>query len=84
MTPVVSQYTIGHPRDFAITVEKTNWERDLWAVRQGKGVCLCKDGSWDFEPSPSNRDDKFLEETRFSLETALELATNAYKERTSK
>jgi len=51
--------------------------RGLWAVlRGGTGstVCLSAAGKWEFEPSPSNRDDKWLAAHRFPLEEALQLA----------
>lgn len=50
-----------------------------WAVRS-LGCCLNKDGTWEFEPSPSLRDDVFLQRCRFaSAEEAFEAlkASNA-------
>jgi hypothetical protein len=37
----------------------------VWAVRNC-GSCLAKDGTWEYEPQPSNRDDSFIERCRFS------------------
>jgi hypothetical protein len=48
----------------------------LWAVTR-HGACLSADGSWDWEPSPSNREDDWLERHRFDLDTALRLAREA-------
>jgi hypothetical protein len=48
-----------------------------WAVLQGDSgskFCLGTDGEWDYEPSPSNREDDWLATHRFDLERALELA----------
>lgn len=45
----------------------------LWAVLNG-GYCLGADGDWDYEPSPSGRDDAWLATHRFDEETALRLA----------
>jgi hypothetical protein len=50
--------------------------RDLWAVTNGWG-CLGTDGEWEYEPSPSNREDDWLETHRFDLDTALNLAKEA-------
>lgn len=49
---------------------------DLWAVLDGP-YCLGTDGEWDYEPSPSNREDDWLETHRFDLDTALKLAKEA-------
>lgn len=35
-----------------------------WAVRNGN-YCMNKDGEWEYEPSPSNRDDEFYKRCRF-------------------
>jgi hypothetical protein len=56
---------------FSITVEFRGQGR--WAVLHG-GLCLGTDGEWDFERSPSNRDDGWLETHRFTLAGALALA----------
>ena len=58
----------GH---FSITVE---WRgSDRWAVTRFR-ECLDIDGVWDFEPSPLNRADDWLETHRFTMDEALELA----------
>lgn len=41
----------------------------VWAVVE-TGCCLNHDGEWEVEPMPSNRDDKFLERCRFTLDDA--------------
>ena len=60
---------------WSITVEYRG--RGKWAVMH-HGYCLGlgEDGNldWDYEPSPSNRDDDWLERHRFALETAQKLA----------
>jgi hypothetical protein len=45
----------------------------LWAVLNG-GFCLGVDSAWDYEPSPSCRDDDWLATHRFDETTALQLA----------
>lgn len=38
--------------------------RALWAVRK-PGSCLYRNGSWDYEPPPSSRNDKFMAQARW-------------------
>lgn len=45
----------------------------LWAVLNG-GYCLGAGGDWDYEPSPSSRDEAWLETHRFDESTAISLA----------
>lgn len=59
---------------FAITVEYRG--RDRWAVLR-HGQCLGTDGAWDYESTPSNREDEWLATHRFDLDTALKLAKGA-------
>jgi hypothetical protein len=63
-----------HASTFDITVEHRG--RGLWAVCWF-GRCLTADGDWDFEPSPSGREDDWLAAHRFDLQTALRLAREA-------
>lgn len=44
--------------------------KNRWAVFK-LGEVLNADGEWEFEPSPSSRDEEFLERTRFDRETAI-------------
>lgn len=62
---------------FAITVEETAPGR--WAVRRGKR-CLDRDGVWEWEPIPSERDADLLARCRFDLDTALDMARRAAPE----
>ena len=72
-----SEYTLGHPMSSNhIKICKTNWEKNTWAIR-GASTCLNKDGEWEWEPMPSNRDDAFMERTRFTLDEAFPLARKA-------
>lgn len=49
----------------------------LWAVRR-HGMCMGKDGEWEWEPSPSNRDDAFLARCRFAMpQEAADIARKA-------
>jgi hypothetical protein len=47
-----------------------------WAVRR-MNHALSKKGNWDWENLPSNREDDWLAEHRFDLDTALRLAREA-------
>lgn len=57
---------------WSVVVECRGFGR--WAVTRSVRRCLSADGEWDYEPSPSNREDDWLETHRFDLETALRLA----------
>jgi hypothetical protein len=61
-------------RHFTITIE---WRgTDSWAVLDGP-YCLGRDGEWEYEPLPSNRDDEWIAAHRFDLDTAQRLAKQA-------
>jgi hypothetical protein len=57
---------------WSVLVEHRGFGR--WAVTRSVRRCLGADGEWDYEPSPSGREDDWLETHRFDLETALRLA----------
>jgi len=74
----ITRYTVNClPEDdieashWAITVEYRG--RNLWAVLHGP-YCLSKSGDWDYEMRPSEREDDWLAEHRFSLVHARQLA----------
>ena len=48
----------------------------LWAVRRGASV-LNRNAEWEYEPSPSNRDDRFIANCRFAT---IEEAAATYKQ----
>ena len=56
------------PTDLSrVTIEATSFrdgEPVKWAIREG-GLCLNKQGEWEYEPLPSSPEDDFLERTRF-------------------
>lgn len=59
-------------RDFPQLEDPSTWR---WAIfREDSGVNLAVDEagklSWDWEPSPGNRTERFLSRTRFTLEQA--------------
>jgi hypothetical protein len=77
----VTAYTITvappHSRDSYHWMIEVTWRGDeQWAV-VWMGSTLSRDGTWDWEPSPSNREDDYLERCRFDLDTALALARRA-------
>lgn len=59
---------------YSIKVEDAG--RGRWAIRR-MGRCLDANGDWDYEPTPSNREDDWLDAHRFDLDTALRLAQKA-------
>jgi hypothetical protein len=74
----VTQYTVsllpesyGEYYHWIVTVEYRG--KGKWAVLHFS-FCLGSDGGWDYEPSPSNREDDWLATHRFDEETALALA----------
>lgn len=77
----VTQYEVcALPEDhidypvFTITVDYRG--KDKWAITRHRR-CLGVDGYWDWEPLPSGREEAWLEEHRFALDDALELAKGA-------
>lgn len=47
------------------------YEGERWAVRNGS-YCLNADNEWEYEPTPSSRDDAFYDRCRFrSLDYAV-------------
>lgn len=79
--PRVTQYEVcGLPEEhidypiFTITVDYRGHGK--WAIARHRR-CLGVDGYWDWEPLPSEREDAWLEEHRFDLDDALELAKGA-------
>jgi hypothetical protein len=48
-----------------------------WAVRLRGHWCLSDEGEWDRESIPGEREDEWLADHRFTLETALNLAKQA-------
>lgn len=77
-TYTVSSLPLDHPdvRPFAVTVERTG-PGDRWAVFGRVLMCLDATGEWDWEPSPSERDDEWETTHRFPLDEALTLARAA-------
>lgn len=71
---------MANSKDMLAAEEADTWSLTVawrgerkWAVTRFR-YCLSADGEWDFEPSPSNREDNWLAAHRFDLETALRLA----------
>lgn len=70
---VLPRNDINRPH-FTIAVEYRGDNR--WAVTRHR-ECLGADGAWGWEPSPSNREDDWVDAHRFDLDTALRLARDA-------
>lgn len=57
---------------------KVVWRSEnRWAVADGFGRCLSRDGEWSWESSPSERTEEWIAEHRFDLDTAMALAISA-------
>lgn len=59
----------GFDDDISIEFRGRYGERTSWAIVRGRST-LNTDGSWEYEPMPSNRDDAYIARTRFTLEDA--------------
>lgn len=68
------EYTFSDKYVYTLTVEERGEPGDdRWCVK-GLFQVLNRDGEWEREPSPSNREDDFLARCRFTEEEALRLA----------
>jgi hypothetical protein len=72
-TPVKFEYGKPDTRQFdGIYVEtRDGFDGRKWAITQ-RGNCFAKDGTWEYEPVPSSRDDDFRKRCRW--DTAEEAA----------
>lgn len=70
----VFQLDGGKPPYMLIEAREQRDGSRKWVVTQG-GNCLRKDGDWEWEASPSNRSEEFVQMTRWdSKEAAREFA----------
>lgn len=56
-------------RVHSVVIERRTYVSDpvqSWAIVNGLHDCLNHDGEWEYEPSPSSRDDKFFQRCRWS------------------
>jgi hypothetical protein len=79
----IAAYSVNAVPPGIAPMDRQSWEirvelrgEDRWAVVHHK-CCLNRDGEWEWEPSPSNRDDDFLDRCRFGREDALARAVRA-------
>lgn len=63
VTPIAIAFSLGD----GIRVERTTSDKEplKWAVRDRFQHALSCDGTWEYEPQPSSRDDEFLARCRF-------------------
>ena len=57
----------------AVRIEKRTRGDEGWSALSGADVA-CLDGTLEYEPQPSSRDDDFLARTRFDLDTTCDVA----------
>jgi hypothetical protein len=65
-----TQFTL---KNGALEVQVELRSKGLWCVTDGVN-CITRGGEWMWESLPSNRDEDFLDNTRFSLEEAWSIA----------
>lgn len=74
--PPVDSYELAYDGHSAKAVLSRREQRDgaaLWGILDGGSFCLTAPGTWEWEPSPSNRDADYLARARRDLPGALEL-----------
>lgn len=55
-----------------VKLERRDMNNDVWAITGENGLyVLTKDKAWIFEPSPSERDESFLQKARYTFREAL-------------
>lgn len=69
----VSVIPLDHEEASHFTIDVAWRGKDRWAVLW-LGRCLSREGEWGYEPSPSNREDDWLDNHRFTREEAIALA----------
>ena len=75
---MATEYTFGIGGKNRTIVVKWKGD-DKWAITDGYAVYNRSSGEWEYEPSPSSKEDD-LSNIRYSLDEALEVATKLYKE----
>ena len=80
MIPFVTEYRFGDDLDVinhkAVYVQYRGSGK--YIITPDRHDVINRDGEVEWEPSPSNRDDDFIERTRFELEEALTIAERYY------
>ena len=81
---IATEYTFGmnnkkiHPIDRIVVCFRGN---NKWSVALGRdGFVYNTNDKWEYDLSPSERDDDFIKRTRYKLEEALKIASKLYKE----
>lgn len=70
---IAISYLLTGTEENPVTIDRTKQADGSikWAVRRG-AFCMNRDGDFEYEPLPSNRDSSFLARCRFeSIESAL-------------
>ncbi len=80
--PRPTEYTVSllpheHPefRNFRLVIQWRGGDR--WAITDGFHQCLSRSGEWGWEARPSEREDEWIADNRFSLDEAIERAPQA-------
>lgn len=67
----ISEYTVANYK-----ISLRNKEKDLWCIFDGGTVWDFELNAFVFEPSPSNRNEDFIKDTRRSLDECIEKVIN--------
>jgi len=60
-----------------LRIERRDYHKDVWCIHDGFG-CMNRQFKFDYESLPSNREDEWLADHRFSLEEAKKLVTQLF------
>ena len=61
-----------------LRIERRSYEEDIWCVHDGFG-CMSRKLEFNYESLPSNREEKWLREHRFTLEDAKKLIRQLFE-----
>lgn len=67
---MATEFTVGVSRTGPIRVQSRGHR---WAIVNG-GSIYSRDGTWEYEPLPSNREDDFLDRCRYERDEAIHIA----------
>lgn len=73
------KYYVGENKPYQERLYIEWRSEDKWCITNGSSV-YNRLGEWEWEPSPSNRDDKFFKRCRYTLEEAVKIVEELIKQ----